>query len=111
MSAEHDQLARAQRSRSLVCSLRENGMRPEGAKLARNPGRQSREEREAVRRLEHTTPGAPTVFEVAWYACDGRRTLGEIAALVELETGHAVGDAIIEFFEWAARRGLLSSTV
>jgi hypothetical protein len=70
---------------------------------------QTRDEREALRRVERDTPGAPTVFEIAWYACDGRRSIGAIAALVELETGHAAHDAILAFFVWAARRGLLES--
>ena len=67
---------------------------------------QDRDEREGFRRLELDTPNAATLFELAWYACDGARTLAEIAELVRLETGAAAPQAIAGFFEWTARRGL-----
>src|SRR5439155_1242169 len=69
-------------------------------------GAQDRAERERFRRLELDTPNAATLFELAWYACDGARTVQQIAGLVWLETGADAGQAIAEFFEWTARRGL-----
>ncbi len=64
-----------------------------------------RAEREAIRALERAAPMASTLFELAWYACDGSRTIDEIARLVWLETGVDAGEAITGFFEWTARRG------
>jgi hypothetical protein len=66
---------------------------------------QPRAAREAYRALEIATPGAPTVFELAWYACDGSRTIDQIARLVWLETGISAGDRIAAFFMWAAGCG------
>ena len=66
---------------------------------------QPRAEREAWRAFELETPGAPTVFELAWYACDGSRTIDGIVHLVWLETGIDHGSAIARFFEWTERLG------
>jgi hypothetical protein len=65
-----------------------------------------REARERLRRLELDTPSAPTVFELAWYACDGARSLSAIADLVEIESGVQCGAAIAEWFEWTVLVGL-----
>lgn len=50
---------------------------------------------EELRRLTAEFPGGTTALDVAWTACDGRRGLAEIAALVALESGRevAVGTA------------------
>jgi hypothetical protein len=65
----------------------------------------SREERERFRRLEAGTPDGTLVLDLAWSACDGARTIDEIAHLVWLETGNHVPGRIAEFFEWTARLG------
>src|SRR5438093_1428792 len=64
------------------------------------------EERERFHRLEAETPEAGRIFELAWFACDGRRTLDEIATLVWIESGCHEPRAIAEFFDWTARLGL-----
>jgi hypothetical protein len=66
----------------------------------------SRSEREEFRRFEAGVPGGPTLLEVAWYACDGRRTLDEVAHLVWLETGHHLPGTLERFLAWAVRLGL-----
>jgi hypothetical protein len=63
-------------------------------------------ERAAWRGFEAEVPDATLVFELAWFACDGRRTLAEIAEVVWIETGRSEPDAIGEFFNWTARLGL-----
>ncbi len=71
-------------------------------------------DRDGWRRLDATIAGGGTTLELAWYACDGRRTLEEIAHLVWLETGERVAPAgdggskpsLQEFFERAAALGL-----
>jgi hypothetical protein len=52
--------------------------------------RLSEAEREELRLLRADFPGGTTALEVAWYACDGRRDLAEIADLVETEVGIAI---------------------
>jgi aminopeptidase YwaD len=66
----------------------------------------SREERERFRRFEAAFPGGTLALELAWFACDGRRTVGEIARLVWLETGGpapVAPERLAEFFGWTAR--------
>lgn len=65
-----------------------------------------RAERERFRAFEAAVPGGATTLETAWYACDGRRTLDEIARLVWLETGHHAPEALEQFFDWTERLGL-----
>jgi hypothetical protein len=64
-----------------------------------------REARERYRRFEAEAPGGTLALDLAWYACDGRRTLDEIAQLVWLETGIHAPHAVAEFFDWTARLG------
>jgi hypothetical protein len=52
-------------------------------------------------RARHPDP----LFEVAWFACDGRRTLDEIAFMAWLETGRHEPAGVAGFFEWTARLG------
>lgn len=65
-----------------------------------------RAEREAWRRLELETPDGESIADLGWAACDGRRTLAEIAALVWLETGHEAIDFLAASFGYASRLGL-----
>ena len=65
----------------------------------------AREERERFRRDEATTPGGSLTLDLAWYACDGRRSLDQIARLVWLESGRYEPRAIAGFFDWTARLG------
>ena len=64
------------------------------------------EAREAWRRRELATPDAGLLSELAWLACDGRRSIDEIRHLVWLETGIEARDHIESFFELTARLGL-----
>jgi hypothetical protein len=50
-------------------------------------------ERAAWGGIESAIPGGRTTLELAWAACDGSRTLEEIAHLVWLESGAAVKPA------------------
>ena len=68
----------------------------------------SREERERFRRFEAEVPGGTLTLDLAWFACDGQRTIEEIARLVGLETGSTqprTSQAVAELFEWTARLG------
>ncbi len=67
---------------------------------------QTAAEREQRRAEDLAAPGGETTFELAWYAADGERTLGQIAVLVWIESGVAAPDAIERFFAWTARLGL-----
>ena len=66
----------------------------------------SPEEREAWRQFHDRVPGGITTLDVAWYACDGERTLDDVADLVWLETGHHVPEVLERFFAWTVRMGL-----
>ena len=66
----------------------------------------SRDEREAWRRVELATPDAALLGDVAWQACDGTRSLAEIARLVWLETGREAQPFVGELFGLTARLGL-----
>ena len=64
------------------------------------------EECSAWRALERSIPEASTVLDLAWFACDGQRTVAEIAALVRLETGHDSLAPLIDFFRMTERLGI-----
>jgi len=66
----------------------------------------SRDAREAWWALEREVPEAHTLFEIAWYGCDGRRSLADLVSLVEIETGRSEPRAIVAFFDYAARLGI-----
>ncbi|MEO5618684.1 MAG: DUF4910 domain-containing protein, partial [Candidatus Eisenbacteria bacterium] len=76
-------------------------------------GRLRTEETEELRRLLAEIAGGSTTLELAWAACDGERSLGEIAALVAFETGSTppVGtdepgaQGLARFFTLTARMG------
>lgn len=70
-------------------------------------------DRERWRRLERELPGGRLSLDLAWYACDGRRSVGEIAAIVARESGTRVparevrgAPALETFFDAMARLGL-----
>ena len=52
-------------------------------------------------------PGWRMLKAFAEYWADGERSLAEIARLVELETGHAIGPAIETYFNLLAKVGLM----
>ncbi|HEY3216143.1 MAG TPA: DUF4910 domain-containing protein [Candidatus Eisenbacteria bacterium] len=65
-----------------------------------------RDEREGWRRREESMPDGLRLADLAWYACDGRRDLGEIIRQVWVETGREEPDYLLEFFRFTARLGL-----
>ena len=68
-------------------------------------GALSRADRERFRRFEIGATEGTLVFDLAWAACDGARSIDEIARLVWLETGIHAPQRIAEFFEWTTRLG------
>jgi hypothetical protein len=64
-----------------------------------------REAREEWRRREQSTQDGLVLADLAWYACDGRRSLDQITGLVALETGRHEPDSIEQFFESVAQLG------
>jgi hypothetical protein len=80
----------------------------------------TREERESLRAILEALPGGRATLDVAWAACDGRRTLSEIGRLVGIETGleapvapAADGAGVTSWhdvFRWLERLGLVSSS-
>jgi len=65
-----------------------------------------REQREGWRRREAAIGDGLALAEVAWYACDGTRTLDDIATLVWLESGRHEPAFVEELFQLTARLGL-----
>lgn len=61
----------------------------------------------AWRRLHEDIPRWVSLRQYAEYWADGSRTLTEIARLVELETGQALGPALDVYFRLLARAGLV----
>ena len=56
--------------------------------------------------LETEIPGGSTALDLAWFACDGERGVGEIATMLARE-GWSVGcERLTEWFELAATLGL-----
>ncbi len=64
------------------------------------------DDRERWRRLEERIPGGSTLFDLAWFACDGRRSIQDIEHLVWIETGWHEAEAIREFFDLTSRLNL-----
>ena len=62
-------------------------------------------DRETWQALEAATPNGLLIGEIAWAACDGRRTIDEVARLVWLETGQSVPEFVTSLFEWTERLG------
>jgi len=73
--------------------------------LLRGYERLPREARERWHRAI-SAAGAGTLAELAWYACDGSRTIEEIAGLVWLETGQFAPDLVGHLFTFTAALGL-----
>lgn len=61
--------------------------------------------REALLALDAGMPGGTTSVDVAWFACDGRRTVGEIAGLLRDEGSAAGEDRVAALFELTAALG------
>ena len=73
-----------------------------------SPGWDALDERQRARclALESSMAGGATAVDLAWFACDGERGVGQIAALLTRE-GHAVTAVQVEeWFELAAAQGL-----
>jgi hypothetical protein len=65
-----------------------------------------RETREGWRHREAGIGDGLALAEIAWYACDGTRTVDDIAALVWLESGRHEPAFVDELFALTARLGL-----
>jgi hypothetical protein len=61
--------------------------------------------REGFLGLDATLPGGATTVDLVWFACDGRRTVGEIAALVADEGVPIVEDDVRRVFDLTAALG------
>ena len=66
----------------------------------------SSEARKRWRAREEGQPDGALLCDLAWFACDGRRSLEEIARVVWLETGRYEPGFIGEFFELMGALGL-----
>lgn len=64
--------------------------------------------REAWIADEADTPDGALLADIAWSACDGRRTLAEIVELVRLESGRQAPEFIERFFGRVEGLGLLA---
>jgi hypothetical protein len=69
-----------------------------------------RSRRERWRALESGLADGLSVAELAWYACDGQRSLEDITDLVALETGRREPEFLEEFFELTSELGLSESS-
>ncbi len=73
-------------------------------------------EREDLRSALEAFPGGASGFDVAWSACDGRRTIGEVASLAALESGtgpdavEEVRARLARILDSAARMGVARLT-
>jgi hypothetical protein len=56
--------------------------------------------------LESALPGGSTAVDLAWFACDGTRGVGEIAELIAREGHDVTAGQLEEWFELAAAQGL-----
>jgi hypothetical protein len=56
--------------------------------------------------LEGSIPGGSTALDLAWFACDGRRGVGDIAALLAREGWPVTPEPLEEWFEFTATVGL-----
>jgi hypothetical protein len=68
--------------------------------------RLGREAQERWRTREDSVGDGTMLSDLAWYACDGVRTVDEIVRLVWLETGRHEPDFIADFFARTASLGL-----
>lgn len=60
---------------------------------------------EALAAVEAALPSGGTAVDLAWFACDGRRTIGEIAALLADEGCAAREEDVAKLFEVTAALG------
>jgi len=70
-------------------------------------GWESMAERDRARllALEAAIPGGSTALDLAWFACDGERGVGDIAAMLAREGWPVTPDQLEEWFEFAAKLG------
>jgi hypothetical protein len=70
-------------------------------------GWESMAERDRARllALEAAIPGGSTALDLAWFACDGERGVGDIAAMLACEGWPVTPDQLEEWFEFAAKLG------
>jgi hypothetical protein len=66
----------------------------------------ARDEREAFRRFDQSVAGPAPLLDLAWFACDGQRSIEDIARLVWAETGRWEPETIATWFTWAERLGI-----
>jgi hypothetical protein len=66
----------------------------------------ARNEREAFRRFDQSVAGPAPLLDLAWFACDGQRSIEDIARLVWAETGRWEPETIATWFTWAERLGI-----
>lgn len=64
--------------------------------------------REELRAFDAALEGPVPVTGIAWMACDGRRTVGEIADEVRLEGGPDDPGVVARWFDWTDALGLTS---
>lgn len=62
--------------------------------------------RDAFLAIDDTMPGGSASVDLAWFACDGRRSVGEIAALLADEGAPAGEPDVARLFELTAALGL-----
>jgi len=55
--------------------------------------------------LEAAIPGSSTALDLAWFACDGMRGVGDIAAMLARERWPVEPDQLEEWFDLAATIG------
>jgi hypothetical protein len=71
-----------------------------------NPGFDSLPAADRARWAELRRQAPDPLLELAWFACDGRRSIDEIAHLAWLETGRHAAEPLREFFGLTARMGI-----
>ena len=65
----------------------------------------SADAREGFHALDREVPGGSTTLDLAWFACDGRRSVDEIAARVRDEGGEVDAPTLERFFGLAVALG------
>jgi hypothetical protein len=68
----------------------------------------SEAERSRLQQLEAAIPGGSTALDLAWFACDGERSVGDIAATLAREGWPVTTQELEEWFELAGRLGFVA---
>jgi hypothetical protein len=76
--------------------------------LAEGWERLSEADRSRLLELEAAIPGGSTALDLAWFACDGARGVGDIAATLAREGWPVTPDQLEEWFELAVRLGFVA---